>query len=84
VIIQTSLSSEGKANERKQARSELTACDVNNSGPFSATLSTAKNERAAARNMLIVCTTDVDSVCHRYITTRRCLKGQSVNYLMVF
>jgi ribosomal protein L31 len=84
VIIQTSLSSEGKANERKQARTELTACNVNNATLFSATLSTTKNERAAARDMLIECSTDVDSVCHRYFTTRRFLKGQSVNYLKVF
>jgi len=73
VIIQTSLSSEGKASERKQARSELTACDVINAAPFSATLCTAKNERAAGRNMLIVCSTHMDSVRHRYITTRRFL-----------
>ena len=52
VIIQTSLSNERKANERKQARSELTSCDVNSAVPFSATLNTAQNEIEAARNML--------------------------------
>jgi hypothetical protein len=84
VNIQTSLSDEGKADERKQARSELTSCDVNKAVPFSATLSTAQNEQAAASSMLSICPIDLDSVCYRYITTRRYLKGQSVTYLMVF
>jgi len=84
VIIQTSLSSERKTNERKQARSELTSCDVNSAVPFSATLKTAQNERTAASNMLIVCTIDLYSACYRYITTKRYLKGQSVTQLTVF
>jgi len=46
VIMQTSLSSEGKANERNHARLELTSCDVNNAVPFSATLNAAqKNDK---------------------------------------